>query len=537
MKKQLIYSILSLGLLAACSSIEDENILSNQPVEKHDHALQIEVNASDFTIDGKIVTRAADKGKETVFEVGDKIGVIIVENGTPIAKNNLPYIYDGSQWDFDQETVESEGTGKVLYYNNAAATNVTYIVYYPYNVEANGAKSVDELKSSFAWKSDQSLESAYRYTDLMVWTKTGTPVSKLDVELSHVYSSFSISVNKVCVLDDAEETKLSFETEISEMTVSAGDKTIHPYRAEDGSYRCILEDGFSGDLRWKYIAEGKSYAGSRNVAGIANTRYSRAENINLGKYDFSKAQNGDFYCVNGGKGYLVPKVASNDFLKTVDCVGIVFYVGDVTGDNYGLLDSQYSHGLVSALWEGVDPDDESVEKMTWDYGTSESISDWLATATWADNSRSSDFTSIKGGAKAQGYANTLALREYNASVGDDSPKRNKIVKSLDKFIVSHPLAAGSSEWYCPSEYEAKMLHFGQGLGTGSVGRNNFNQQVAKYKDAKSVGVQIVNAVDYWTSTEVGNNNVLNMNYQDNGWYGTGGSAKNKQYKYRPVLAF
>ena len=162
MKKQLIYSILSLGLLAACSSIEDENILSNQPVEKHDHALQIEVNASDFTIDGKIVTRAADKGKETVFEVGDKIGVIIVENGTPIAKNNLPYIYDGSQWDFDQETVESEGTGKVLYYNNAAATNVTYIVYYPYNVEANGAKSVDELKSSFAWKSDQSLESAYR---------------------------------------------------------------------------------------------------------------------------------------------------------------------------------------------------------------------------------------------------------------------------------------------------------------------------------------------------------------------------------------
>lgn len=536
MKKQFIYPILSLFILSACSTIDDVVPVS-QKQERPENALQISVNANDFTVDGKTTTRANDNGKETVFEDGDKVGLIILENGVPIAINNLPYVYSGKEWNFDEAVAEDEGTGKSLYYSNAAVSSVTYIVYYPYSSKADNAKSIDELKACFEWSSDQSAENIYRNADLMVWTKTGAPISKLDATMSHVYSAFSLSLSINCTLDDEASTEFSFTNpDIYDVNISVGNHLIKPFYAEDGSYRCILPNEYSGDVRWFYVSDDETYAGTKTIAGAANTRYSQVETIQW-KYSFDKAQIGDFYCVTGNKGYLVPKVASNEFLKTVDCIGVVFYVGDVTGDNYGLLDNKFSHGLVAALWEGVDPANENTDKMAWDYGTSESVSSWLAAATWADSSKPSGFTTIKGNTKAQGYANTFALRKYNINVGDDSPKRNKIVESLDKFTIAHPLASNSSEWYCPSEYEAKNLYFGQGLGTGSVGRNNFNQQVAKYKEAKSTGVLIENRVDYWTSTEVGNSNVININYQDSGWYGTSGSPKNKQYKHRPILAF
>ena len=536
MKKQFIYSILSLSFLAACSSIEDETILSNQQVGEYEKVLQIEVSANDFIVDEKTETRASDKGRETIFEEGDKVGIIILENNNPIAKNNLPYVYNGSEWNFDQETVESEGTGKELYYTNAASSNLSYIVYYPYSAAADVAKSVNDLKSSLTWQQDQSSEAAYRKADLMVWSKTGTPVSKLDVNLSHAYSSFSITIDKKCELDNAEATEFSLETEVSGMTIIAGNKTIHPFHTEDGSYRCILEDGYSGNVRWKYVENDKSYGGSKVVGGIANTRYSRIETIRYGKYDFSKAQNGDFYCVEEQKGYLIPGNASKELLETVTCVGIVFYTGsDLEEDNYGLLKGKY--GLAVALQDASLSDSK---KMTWAYAEESDVSAWLKSSTWkGDITRPSNFVSITDKDKRQGYANTLALKEFNKDE-TNSEKNNKLVEALAEFTASHNnLPEEASGWYCPSLGEIKTMGRGQGNeGTWEnevSGRDMLNGQMRKI-----AGAVEIEKTDYWSSTERDAKNAYNF-YFKSCWFGDAGSSKNKasdkNFMLRPVFAF
>ncbi|MDC7179396.1 hypothetical protein PQH01_25470, partial [Bacteroides cellulosilyticus] len=63
-----------------------------------------------------------------------------------------------------------------------------------------------------------------------------------------------------------------------------------------------------------------------------------------------------------------------------------------------------------------------------------------------DNTRPEDFNSIQVTDKMQGYANTIALKEYNKYVkngsgdgyGKDGNKRVKPVKGLDAFQNSHP---------------------------------------------------------------------------------------------------
>lgn len=533
MKKQIIYSIMSLSILAACSSFEEETILSNQEMEEHTGALQIKVNANDFMLDGKIDTRAADKGKETIFEEGDKVGIIILENNNPIEKNNLPYIYEDGEWNYDQATADGEGTGKKLYYNNAAATTITYIVYYPYNASADGAKSVDELKSSFKWQQDQSSELAYRNSDLMVWEASGAPIAKLNVELSHVYSSFSITINKMYELDNAEGTECALDTKISGMSFSAGNETIRPFLTEDGSYRCILKDKYSGEIRWRYIEDEKSYGGTRNVEGAANTRYSQNETIRLGKYEISKAQNGDFYCVEEGKGYLIPKTASKVLLESVTCVGIVFYTGnDLDEHNFGLLGEK--HGIAVALHDARLGGNE---KFSWAYADDSDVSAWLGQSTWVgDIERPSGFSSIKEMDRRQGYANTLALKEFNKDEAN-SARKNKLIEALDEFAASHNnLPAETSGWYCPSLGEIKTMGRGQGnegvYENAISGKNLLNDQLGKIK-----GTNEIPNDDYWSSTEKDNQNAFNFFFKSC-WFSGGGSPKgSKSYKLRPVFAF
>ena len=55
--------------------------------------------------------------------------------------------------------------------------------------------------------------------------------------------------------------------------------------------------------------------------------------------------------------------------------------------------------------------------MTWTYGGYEWVNVWLANAQWSgDNTRPEDFNSIQVTDKMQGYANTIAVKEYNKYV-------------------------------------------------------------------------------------------------------------------------
>lgn len=114
-------------LLALCGCSGDEDSISGR-VQQAGEALQIKISAGDFITDGTPDTRAIDKGVATTFEDGDKVGVIVLGNGQLLA-DNIPYIYNGSQWGFDTSTADSEGSGKQQCYYSKKAD--TYIVYYP----------------------------------------------------------------------------------------------------------------------------------------------------------------------------------------------------------------------------------------------------------------------------------------------------------------------------------------------------------------------------------------------------------------------
>ena len=542
-KKQWIWAIWAIGMLSACSN--EDNFAPETP-QPGSETIELTVSAGDFVTDGVPHTRATDNGKETIFENGDRIGLIVVaDNGSTLVADNVPYIYDGTNWVFDAGNTEDK---TAVYYDNGIR-NVTYIAYFPYSNETDGVKTFDELKSQFTPKTDQRIEADYRASDLMVWT-SGTaskPQKKLDIALTHAYASISLSPEVKYTLNDGNNTVLSFiSPRVSDVCVTVGNDVCLPFQAEDGSFRYILPESTSGSVRWFYTFDGKTYGSSREFDDVAtaNTRYVQQETMDRGEYGLDKAQAGDFYCKNASdQGYLVPgDIASLPSELQAACLGIVYWVDDITGDNYGLLGSNFKHGLVVSLWDMPYPDNTSSVTMTWTYGGYEFVNDWLKEAEWTGGtSRPDGFSSIQVTDKMQGYANTIALKEYNKYVesksedgyGPEGNKRVKPVKGLDDFEEKHPAPSNSSGWYWPSVYELKYVCWGQGNGEGTTGKNMLNTQIQKVS-----GSNVFGSVSYWSSTEYSyysyrawcvnfyDGDVSNYGYK--GYYA---------YRVRPLLAF
>ena len=546
-KKQWIWAIWAIGMLSACSN---EEIFAPETPQPGSEAIELTVSAGDFVTDGASHTRATDNDNETIFESGDRIGLIIVaDNGATLVANNLPYKYDGASWAFDT----GNGEGKTIPYYDNGIENVTYIAYFPYSNEANNVTTLDELKSKSTPKTDQRIEADYRASDLMVWTSgaASVPQKKLDIALTHAYASISLLSPEVkCTLGDGNNTPLSYvSTRVSDVCVTVGSDVCLPFQAKDGSFRYILPAGTSGSVRWFYTFGGETYGSSREFDNgvTANTRYVQQETMDIGEYGLDKAQAGDFYCKNANnQGYPVPgDIASLPSEQQVACLGIVYWVGDIKGDNYGLLDSKFlagMHGLVVSLWDMPAPDDPSAVTMTWTYGGYEFVNAWLGSAQWSDgNPRPDVFTSIQVTDKMQGYANTIALKEYNKYVegksgegyGKDGNKRVKPVKGLAAFETAHPTPSNSSGWYWPSVYELKYVCWGQGNGEGTTGKNMLNTQIQKVSGSNVFGSDC-----YWSSTEYSSDSygawyvyflygdVRNYGYKDN-----------IAYRVRPLLAF
>lgn len=222
------------------------------------------------------------------------------------------------------------------------------------------------------------------------------------------------------------------------------------------------------------------------------------------------------------------------------CIGIVYWVGDITGEDPLLKRDKpdCTQGLVVSLWDMPGPDNENVN-MTWTYGDYEFVNDWLGSdGTWTE--RPDGFTSIQVADNMQGYANTIALKEYNKYVesksddgyGPESTKRVKPVKGLDDFQSSHPSPSNSSGWYWPSVCELQYVCWGQGNGQGTTGKDMLNTQINKAKG------NVFGSDYYWSSTE-------DSNVNNRAWYvnfATGhvynyGTKSYGAYRVRPLLAF
>ncbi len=353
---KLITIFLSFILLLSCCEDDTEHILQQT------ESLKLSVSAGDFVMNGTPGTRIADNGSAITFEEGDRIGVIVLVNNVAVA-NNLPYVYDGTNWSFDEETVNTETTGKSIYYYDYTLTNVSYIVYYPYSTDVDGVTTIDGtegLKSKFPVKENQRLEADYRASDLMVWTSDnkGVPLKILNVELKHVHSSVSIHPDVQYTLDDGNSTVIKTKSHISDVSFIIGDKRYYPYSAEDGSYRYILPNNFAGGevhSFYTYTDETNSttYKKVLNIPNspAANTRYAYAQTIEGGTYTTALMQKGDFYCMTStGKGFLVPK-EMGEKVREFNCIGIVFKVGVGEADKVADYENKLNsiHGYVGAL--------------------------------------------------------------------------------------------------------------------------------------------------------------------------------------------
>ena len=531
MKRIFIYCLLAASLLSGACSKED--CAPSELPQPAQGGIVLRIGAGAYLEAGS--TRASDDGAVTHFESGDRVGVLISEDGTPIGVNNLPFVCDGQgNWTFDEATASAEGTGKALYTMNAGAGEVALTVYYPYTANADNASGTDDLKRILAPLDDQSSEENYRLSDLMFWTET-RPATDLTVEatLAHAYASVSLKAGDEYELETGDRITIA----PSDVNFTVGDKVnITPYRAEDGSYRLILPSDFTGgEVRWFYTFGGVSYGDSRTLSSVAaNTRYSKTETEDKGRYGLENARIGDFYCTknDGASGYVIPQEADAATVQSATVVGIVFQtdksrIGEAEKTKLG---EGNVHGLVMAV-------KDAGTYQTWGpYGTDEGLTKC--------ESQAANYNDISG------YGNCELIWTSRGNF-DSYPA----FKAAYGYNTTCPVPKTTTGWYLPAsgqwwdilqnlggcsaladESQQTSSNTGDfywsGQGDVPAALNNWMAHIADgKKDLFSSGDW------FWSSSErSGLYARFWLVYSDGGvdcyWNG-----KNDNYDVRPVLAF
>ncbi|WP_044264421.1 fimbrillin family protein [Bacteroides timonensis] len=543
MKKNILnislFTLLSAVVLCGCSNDDELTVAATDGT-----TLTVTARADGFTSTdgtpqtGTPQTRASESGYTTTFTNGDQIGVFAVKDGNVIPDcKNVQLTYDGEKW-----------SGNVIY----KYTDATYFAYYPYTADMNDKTSVDAIVTAFnntvATVTDQSTYAKYTACDLMTASVDAASVSGkfLSFKFSHAMSLIEISLPVQKYKTSEAADVYEYSAPVLNPTFSldpSGATTIKPYPMGNGIYRYIVPAGTSTVSGAFDIADGKTIEYSKSSLSLSAGNYKRL-NVTYSGANTAVVRAlaiGDFYYSDGN---ICPGDASNP--PKEGCIGIVYWLGDITDYNYTLLDSQFpggTHGLVVSLWDMPAPDNGSNLSMLWTYGGYEHVSDWLRNATWSGGSisRPDGFTSIQAEDKMQGYANTVALAEYNAYVesqttgdgyGQEGNKRVKPVKGLSAFQTAHPAPVSSSGWYWPSVCELKQVCWGQGNSSGTSGKSMLNPKIT------NVGGTTFGDDDYWSSTE-------DSYYINFAWcvYFYSGNVYNFSYKYRnscrvrPLLAF
>ena len=486
-------------------------------------------------------TRASESGYTTTFVKGDQIGVFAVRDGSVITGcQNMPLTYNGTSW---------SGSAPVYKYADA-----TYFAYYPYTDGMNNKTSVDEIVTAFnatvTAATDQSTYAKYTACDLMTATAE-SPISgtSLSFSFTHKMSLIEISlpVQKYKTTDNADAYEYSAPVLGATFSLApssgSGATTIKPCPMGNGIYRYIVPVGTSGATVSGAFdtADGKTIEYSKNSLSLSAGNYKRLNVTYNGATSTPTVRTltvGDFFYSDGS---ICPGDASNP--PKEGCIGIVYWLGDIKGDNYTLLDSQFpsgTHGLVVSLWDMPAPDNPSSTTMKWTYGGYEYVNTWLGSATWSGTvSRPGSFTSIQVADKMQGYANTVALEEYNKYVENPSYSKNqnlrvKPVKGLSAFQTAHPAPVSSSGWYWPSVCELKQGCWGQGNSSGVSGKSMLNPKITK------VGGTTFGNDYYWPSTENSTNSgryAWLVIFSDGTVGYVGGYKYSYAYRVRPLLAF
>lgn len=183
MKPKYLSLLLISVLLLACSNDEgwDNQSTPNPP---NDESIHFNVN---FQGEGNRGLRVStDKNFNSTWQTGDQIGLYVVVNGQSLqASGNyadnikLTRQSDGS-WDTD--------SGVTLYYPNNG-DNLDFYAYYPYNTTMSNPASI-----IFNIQANQSQESDYNQSDLLLANNTNIPKSNNAVQLDFGHAMSMIQV-------------------------------------------------------------------------------------------------------------------------------------------------------------------------------------------------------------------------------------------------------------------------------------------------------------------------------------------------------
>lgn len=510
MKRQIITQIQAavalLLLVAACG----EDATDTWQDARNGSPLTIQVCSDGFSSsDGS--TRAADMGYTTVFQDGDRLGIVAEQvDGN---KQNLCATYNGA-------TKAWEG----IYYDSKVKTYIS--AYFPYqegltdqlNNISDAGDVLPALKTLLPPSSDQSSLAAYRASDLLTGTCTlHTEGGKsLSVALNHAYSLLLLRAGTEYTTSDGSTYRLP----LRDVQVNVDDAVCTPFASPEG-YRLVVDKSGSFSVAWFYtLLDGKTY----KVAGSASLT---AGAYHLYKNVISSTRNlavGDFYYSDGS---IVPN--DTETPPTEGCIGIVCWVGDDAFNEDALLKRDYpscTHGLVVAL-------QDAGSSMHWS-DSYEYVQNWVKTE---NGNPYKDVVNLQETDKRCGYSNTLALKDYNAkkynsAVGSNNGYRVLPIDAIEQYAVENPAPANSSGWYFPSVMELKYVCWGQGNGKSTSGKDNLNPYISK------VGGTVFGNDAYWPSTENSNDSGL-------AWYvgftsgnvSLYGTKYYHTYRVRPLLAF
>ena len=509
MKRQIITQIqAAVALLLLVTACNDDATDTWQDAG-NGSPLTIQVCSDGFSSSDGCSTRAADVGYTTVFQDGDRLGIVAGQQDG--SKQNLCATYNGA-------TRAWEG----IYYD----PQTTYLsAYFPYTEEltgelgsiSNAGDVLSALKTLMPPSLDQGSLAAYRASDLLTGTCTlHTEGGKsLNVALTHAYSLLLLRAGTEYTTSDGSFT---YRLPLRDVQVSVDDAlACTPFASTEG-YRLIVDKSGSSSVAWFYtLLDGKTYkvAGS---ASLTEGTYHLYNNV------ISSTRNlavGDFYYSDGG---IVPEDTQNP--PTEGCIGIVCWVGDDAFNEDPLLKRDYpgcTHGLVVALKEAG--------SMHWS-DSYESVQYWVETE---NGNPYKDVVNLQETDKRCGYSNTLALKDYNAkkynsAVGSNNGYRVLPIDAIEQYAVVNPAPANSSGWYFPSVKELKFMCWGQNASGGTNGKKKLDEQFGKI-----TGGTPLQSGTYWSSTE----NVISWAfyvYFDNGNVNVN-DKYNISYWVRAVLTF
>lgn len=475
MIKNILYILVFAGLFASCDSeqfssgVKDDTMANN--------VLKLNISRADFSDMAADDSRVSNSGTSTSFTKDDVIGVLVTQDG----KNyNLPYRYNGTNWEFD---ISSD---KELF-TKTTADELRFILYYPYSTEADGVTTLDGLKTALPVKTDQSSEADYISSDLL-YAEVTTAESTVSAKMRHLRALFTYKPKVKFQTTVAEKNNFeSYAGSLADIKFSDDTGEIKCYKTTDGEYRYIVDK--KNTITWVYDYAGMVYEGKKELVVTSGIKYATTEFINTGVYDESKAKIGDFYCIDSdNKGYVLPQefdIASS----THTCIGIVFHVGAGSGDsqdNYAGTSLACIRGYVVAL--------KDAGSFPW--ATEEGKS------TQTDSNENS----------WNGYSNNQIVK--GVGVGK--------FPAFEACAEFTPAALNSSGWYLPSIAQLGEI------------RNNIDILQSMFTAVEGECLKTDGSVWYWSSTqkdsEVGQAVIL---------YGIGCGVYDKIHSsyVRPVLTF